>query len=104
METWQELTLFTFIRYTYLLPNFGNRQTKKVLENLSGDLNPLLPESFFCYVIFGTLPKIGSYRLPTHSEDTYRNYFNDPFLIKLKLKFGSISPLCFPAYIFLYIL
>ena len=28
---------------------------------------------------FGTFPKIGSFRLPTHTRDAHRNFFDDPY-------------------------
>ena len=40
--------------------------------------NPLPPEIFSSF--FGTLPKVSSFRLPTHSRDAHRKVFlDDPF-------------------------
>ena len=49
------------------------------------NINPLLPEFFFSW-FFGTYPKIGSFRLPTHSPDALRKFFWWSIL-KLKSKF-----------------
>ena len=43
-------------------------------------INPLPPELFFFSSFFGTKPKIDSFRLPTHSRDAHRKFFDDPFL------------------------
>ena len=51
------------------------------------ELNPLLPELFF-QSIFETLPKTGSFRLPTHRRGTHRKFFPWSLLI-LKSKFWS---------------
>ena len=37
------------------------------------------PNSVFS-TFFGTKPKIGSFRLPTHRSDAHRKFFDDPFL------------------------
>ena len=41
--------------------------------------NPLLLEVFLSY-FFGTLLKIGSFRLPIRSCDVHWKFFDDPFL------------------------
>ena len=48
-------------------------------SDLTCKFNPLPPEFFFL-LFFGTYPKIGSFRLPTHSRDAHRKFFDDPFL------------------------
>ena len=44
------------------------------------------PNSFF-HRFFGTYPKIGSFRLPTHMRDAHRIFFFLCFLLKIELKF-----------------
>ena len=42
-------------------------------------INPFVPEFFFPS-FFVTWLRIGSFRLPTHSRDAHRKFFEDPFL------------------------
>ena len=42
-------------------------------------LNPL-PTYLQNFLFLRTLPKIGSFRLPTHSRDAHKNFFEDLFL------------------------
>ena len=35
--------------------------------------------------IFESLPKIGSYRLPTHGRDAHKNFFMIPSYFKIKI-------------------
>ena len=43
-------------------------------------INPFHPEFFFFSSFSGTQPKIGSFRLPTHSCDAQKKIFEDTFL------------------------
>ena len=56
-------------------------------------INPLVPEFFFSS-FFGTLPKIGSFPLPTHSRDAHRIFFFLWSLLILESKFWQFVPFC----------
>ena len=55
-------------------------------QDVSLTVNPLLPELVFPSIL-ETLPKIGSYHLPTHRLGAHRIFFNDPIFF-LNRNFG----------------
>ena len=76
-------------------PNVANIEKKqctwqhnniiKKINVLVGTINPFHPELFFRR-FFGTEPKIGSFRLPTHSRDSHRKFFWwSLLLVKVKI-------------------
>ena len=52
----------------------------KFLKHVKMILNPSVTGRILYSSFFGTQPKIGSFRLPTHSRDAHRIFFADPFL------------------------
>ena len=56
-------------------------------------LNPLLPEFFFLRFFRDIIPKIGSFRLLTHSREAHRTFFLWSLLI-LGLKFWQFVHFC----------
>ena len=68
------IRLKKFKQFFFFRKTFETLFLFSVGSQIPTSFNPL-PPGFFFSSFFGTYPKIGSFRLPTHSRDAHRKFF-----------------------------
>ena len=84
------------------LYGYSRRASCQQCSPLRQALYPFMHQIIFSS-FFGTVPKIGSFRLPTHSRDAHKVFFGA--LLNIELKFRGTPPLkfCMLLVFFLYV-
>ena len=71
--------LRTYYQYNYIMYLCTQHNKIPIRYPINYKFNPLWTKLFFSS-FFGTYPKIGSFRLPTHMRYAHKKFFDDSFL------------------------